>query len=221
MSFRLRWLAPFLALAFLAAGRGAESREPQNIYLLKQELKAYVDSGHYAEDLAAIGTDASQWIEQRAAAKKPAERLALILDVDETMLSNLPEIRRNDFAYIRPSWVAWINAGQAPVIAPVLEVFRTAHRLGVAVIVLSGRLESERAATEGNLRRAGYDGWTQLHFKADDSTETTGAFKTTWRQRLVAEGWTLIANVGDQESDFAGGLAEKNFKLPCPFYITK
>lgn len=221
MSFRLRWLAPFLALAFLAAGRAAGSREPKNIYLLKEELKTYVDSGHYSEDIAAICTDASKSIAQRAAAKQPGERLALILDVDETMLSNLPEIRRNDFAYIRPSWVAWINSGQAPVIAPVLEVFRTAHRLGVAVIVLSGRLESERAATEANLRAAGYEDWTQLHFKPDDAKDSTGAFKTAWRQRLGAEGWTLIANVGDQESDFAGGLAEKNFKLPCPFYITK
>ena len=221
MSFRLRWLALFLALAFLAAGRGAESREPQNIYLLKQELKAYVDSGHYAEDIAAICTDASKWIEQRAVAAKPGERLALILDVDETMLSNLPEIRRVDFGYVPPAWVAWVRSGQAPAIAPVLGVFRTAQRLGVAVIILTGRIEGDRPGTEANLRRAGYDGWTQLHFLADDAKDSTGAFKTACRQRLGAEGWTLIANVGDQESDFVGGLAEKNFKLPCPFYITK
>ncbi len=221
MSFRLRWLAPFLVLALVAVGHAVGSSEPRNIYALKQELIAYVDSGQYSEAITVIADDATKWTAQRAAAAKPGERLALILDVDETMLSNLPEIRRNDFAYIRPSWVAWINSGQAPVLAPVLEIFRTARQLGVAVIVLSGRLESERPGTEANLRRAGYDGWTQLHFKPDDTKGSTGAFKTARRQRLIAEGWTIIANVGDQESDFAGGLAEKNFKLPCPFYLTK
>ena len=221
MCLRFRWLAPFLALAFLAAGRAADTREPKNIYLLKQELKNYVDSGHYAEDIAAIAADATTWIEQRAAAKKSGERLALILDVDETMLSNLPEIRRNDFGYLPASWSAWVRSGQAPGLAPVFEVFRTARRLGVAVIILTGRVEGDRAGTKVNLRRAGYDGWTQLHFKPDDAKGSTGAFKAAWRQRLIAEGWTLIANLGDQESDFAGGLAEKNFKLPCPFYITK
>jgi len=31
----------------------------------------------------------------------------------------------------------------------------------------------------------------------------------------------IIANVGDQDSDFAGGVSEKDFKLPDPFYITQ
>ncbi|MBI3885247.1 MAG: HAD family acid phosphatase [Opitutae bacterium] len=221
MSFRLRWLAPFLAFAFLAAGRAAESREPKNIYLLKQELKSYVDSGHYMQDIAAVAADATKWIEQRVAAAKPGERLALILDIDETMLSNLPEIRRNDFGYVPPSWSAWVRSGQAPVIAPVREVFRAARRLGVAVLILTGRVESDRAGTEANLRAAGYDGWTQLHFKPDDAKETTGAFKAAWRRRFAAEGWTLIANLGDQETDLAGGFSERTFKLPNPFYLTK
>lgn len=210
-----------LTLLLAIATAAAESREPKNISLLKQELKTYVDSGHYLEDIAAVADEANTWIEQRLAAKKPSERLALVLDVDETMLSNLEEIRRNDYAYIRPNWAAWVNAARAPIIAPVLEVFRTARRHGIAVIIITGRLESERTPTEANLRALGYDGWAQLHFKADDAVGSTGAFKTAWRQRLIAEGWTIVANVGDQDSDFAGGLAEKNFKLPCPFYLTK
>jgi acid phosphatase len=31
----------------------------------------------------------------------------------------------------------------------------------------------------------------------------------------------IIANMGDQASDLAGGHAEKTFKLPNPFYLTK
>ena len=195
--------------------------EPPNIYHVKQALKAYVDSGEYLRDVAAVGAEARAWLEQRAAQKKPGERLVLVLDIDETMLSNLPEMRRNDFGYIPPSWVAWVRSGQAPAIAPVLEIFRTARRLGVEVVLLTGRTEGDRPGTEANLQAAGYEGYTELHFKSDDSKETTEAFKTGWRRRIAAEGRTIIANVGDQDSDLAGGFAERTFKLPDPFYITK
>ena len=40
------------------------------------------------------------------------------------------------------------------------------------------------------------------------------------RARKIAEqGYTIIANVGDQASDLAGGYAERAYKLPNPFYF--
>ena len=39
--------------------------------------------------------------------------------------------------------------------------------------------------------------------------------------RLEAEGYTIIGNIGDQLSDLEGGHAERTFKLPNPFYLTK
>lgn len=38
------------------------------------------------------------------------------------------------------------------------------------------------------------------------------------RAAIEAQGYTIVANVGDQESDLAGGRAERAFKLPNPFY---
>jgi hypothetical protein len=32
-------------------------------------------------------------------------------------------------------------------------------------------------------------------------------------------GYTIIVNVGDQQSDFAGGYAERAYKVPDPFYF--
>jgi hypothetical protein len=43
-------------------------------------------------------------------------------------------------------------------------------------------------------------------------------FKTPIRERIEKEGYTIIANVGDQSSDLAGGHAEMTFLLPNPFY---
>jgi HAD superfamily, subfamily IIIB (Acid phosphatase) len=41
------------------------------------------------------------------------------------------------------------------------------------------------------------------------------------RRKLTAEGYIIIANIGDQDSDLTGGYAERIFKLPNPFYLTK
>ena len=210
-----------LILGVVASVHAAETREPKNLFLLKQEVSAYVDSGRYLEDIAAVAAEANTWLKQRADAKKPGARLALVLDVDETLLSNLSEIRGNDFGYRPVSWVPWVRSGQAPVIVPVLGVYRTARQLGIGVIILTGRTEGDRHGTEANLRAVGVGSWVALQFKASVAPSNTGTFKAAWRERLTAEGWTIIANIGDQESDLAGGFAERDFKLPNPFYLTK
>ncbi len=42
--------------------------------------------------------------------------------------------------------------------------------------------------------------------------------ETIWQQ-IEAEGYVIIANIGDQTSDLIGGYAEKTFKLPNPLYL--
>ena len=34
------------------------------------------------------------------------------------------------------------------------------------------------------------------------------------------QGFLIIANLGDQASDLAGGYAERAYKIPNPFYYT-
>jgi hypothetical protein len=48
--------------------------------------------------------------------------------------------------------------------------------------------------------------------------ETVALFKAAERAKLEAH-YRIIANVGDQWSDLNGGSAEKNFKVPNPFYF--
>ena len=195
------------------------SHEPANIFPLKQELHAYVDSGQYDRDMAAVASEASAWLEQRA--KQGGGKLMVVFDLDETLLSNWPQIVGQDFGYIPAAWNAWVDEGKCLAIGPVREVYRQARRLGMDVVLMSGRRERDRAGTERNLREIGCADYTALFFKPDDSKELTGAFKLGHRRRLQAEGYLIVANIGDQESDFEGGVGERMFKLPNPFYITK
>jgi hypothetical protein len=43
-------------------------------------------------------------------------------------------------------------------------------------------------------------------------------FKAPQRAAIEGQGYTIIANIGDQPSDLAGGHAEQTFLLPDPFY---
>ena len=44
-------------------------------------------------------------------------------------------------------------------------------------------------------------------------------FKALERRKLTEEGFTILVSIGDQQSDLAGGYAERTFKLPNPVYF--
>lgn len=201
------------------AGCATTSSEPPNLYPLKTRIRGYVDTGQYQTDIAAVAARARTWIEERAA--KGGGKLTVVFDLDETLFLNWPYLSAMDFGYIHHEWDRWVREAKAPPIEPVREVYRAARRRGVDVVFLTGRRERERADTERNLRAIDCADYVALISKPDDERGTTGAFKTAARSKLVSEGRTIIANIGDQESDLAGGFSERTFKLPNPFYLTE
>jgi acid phosphatase len=216
-------LVSLLAVLCLLAGcAGTTRREPENLSTLKTEIVRYRESGDYDSAVATVAAEASRWIERRAAERKPGERLAVIFDIDETVLSNWENMRQMDFGYVPELWHAWVERAGAKAIDPTWETYRVARKAGVAVIFLTGRKERDREATERNLREEGLGEFERLIVRsADQEGVRAVAFKTEMRRLLAKEGWTIIANIGDQQSDLDGGYAERTFKLPNPFYRTE
>ncbi|HUI97505.1 MAG TPA: HAD family acid phosphatase [Xanthobacteraceae bacterium] len=207
-----------------------EQTQPLNIGQLKRQVMDYVCAGDYDRDIAKVLADAKSFIEQRAGAvKKPA----LVLDIDETSLSNWVELRADDFGYIAngPCILArqagcgdrsWELLARAEAIRPTVELVEAAKGKGVAVFFITGRNGDRalRGATERNLRRAGYRGWTRLIMRDTASRKLyADEYKTRERAKIEAEGYIIIASVGDQESDLKGGHAERTFRVPNPFYL--
>jgi hypothetical protein len=58
-----------------------------------------------------------------------------------------------------------------------------------------------------------------LTLKPPGTTLTTVAYKSGARAAIEQQGYRIIASVGDQYSDLAGGHEDKAFKLPNPFYF--
>jgi putative acid phosphatase of HAD superfamily subfamily IIIB len=217
------------------AGRKAKPSRTaglRNLTLVKEELIAYhdchCDCGCYQRDLERVGGAALAFLHSYVEAHRkalsapdPLPRPALVLDLDETALSNWENIRRTDFGFSHDEYLAWEKEAKATAIPPVLELFQFAKGHGVATIFITGRSESERAWTAKDLESAGYQGWTVLVMRQADSPKLAAQFKSAERKKLRAQGYLIVENVGDQESDLAGDPALATFKLPNPFYLVR
>ena len=75
--------------------------------------------------------------------------------------------------------------------------------------------------TELNLHQAGYTGYTDIYLpNASELSLSSAEYKTKIRQQLTDEGYDIILNIGDQDSDFAGGYADHIDKIPNYLYST-
>jgi acid phosphatase len=144
----------------------------------------------------------------------------LVLDIDETALSNWDEELQDDFGYIAKDWNDWVDKKQATAIAGTLRLYKEAMGHGVSVFFISGRDESQRDATTDNLESAGYDRWAGLRLRGPHpKQQSTTEYKSGERGKIVDAGYRIILNVGDQLSDLNGNpQAERSVKLPNPFY---
>ena len=216
--------ALFLGLFLIIINAPTAAAEPTNLSLRKQEMAVYVGSGAYATEIASVALSANKYLAKRIAqGTKPDKKLAIVFDLDETLFSNLVHIMANDYGYVPKVWDAWVAKGQSPAMIPVQTIYDTARRGKIDIFIVTGRRETDRVATERNLREVGYEGWSKIFYKPESNEQPPGmaGFKTDIRRKLMQGGFTIVANVGDQASDLSNGYAERTFKLPNPFYLTK
>lgn len=212
-----------LGLALVFALGSLPAVEPANLTLLKQSINTYVATGEYGRDMTRVAADANKYLERRIPRgipkyNKTAKKMAVIFDIDETTLSNLRHIQSQDYGYLSKIWNDWVLEGQATAIYPVQAAYLTALNAKVDIIFITGRSPDQAAATEKNLREVGYESWTKIYYKPADWGQSSRGFKTETRRQLAADGYLIIANIGDQDSDLLGGHSERVFKLPNPFY---
>jgi hypothetical protein len=176
-------------------------------------LRTYEESGQYEADLDAVDGAAEEFLDEHLAVNK--RKPAMVLDIDETSLSNYTGLAASNFSAAGTALQAATGTG-APIPATV-KLYHDAIAHGVSVFFITGRPSQIQGPTEANLRSAGYDeGWAGLYFKPAEAD--TEQFKSSTRASIEARDYRIIVNVGDQQSDLDGGYALKDFKLPDPFY---
>jgi hypothetical protein len=142
-------------------------------------------------DVKAAMAGSRAYVKQRAAAAAPGERLAVNFDIDNTVIAT------------------YYDGGGA---IPLMKRFgRLLDRLDVALVFNTGRLANQRKRTVTQLTRAGFT-VADVCLRAKGETLPVG--KQRCRDGFAADGYTLIANVGNNDTDFVGDGYERAYRLP-------
>jgi acid phosphatase len=179
------------------------------------------ENGCYWADLDAQTKRAAAALDRVIATRKPGEKLAMVLDIDETSLANYCELKREAFGAIQPRFNEWLVSPEASMaITGTLALYNKVRAAGVDVFFITGRSDEMRAATEHNLAAAGYKGWKGLSLRVGPEKQmATIDYKSAERKKIVDAGYRIVMSIGDQWSDLMGEpKAEISVKLPNPFY---
>jgi predicted secreted acid phosphatase len=196
--------------------------QPANLDLHKIELERYHDGDLYTADITNRIREAQYYLKFRITQNKrlkTPQKLAMILGIDETALSNYEDIKRFQFGGTPEERQAANSDGHDPAIAATLSLFNFATKNHVAVFFISNRKGYERQNTIKNLHNVGYRDWDGLLLEPENYHRTSQIpFKVASRKKVIEMGYDIVLDVGDQWSDLKGGYADMVIKLPNPFY---
>jgi predicted secreted acid phosphatase len=204
---------PFLAV--LLAGGGVALADEPAAPASPEAIVEYRDSGEWSADTTRVVRRARGYIRRHL--DDSSRRAAIVLDIDDTALSNYACLKAVGF----DRSAADCGDQTLPAIPQTRSLFRWARKQGVAVFFVTGRREEARARTAANLRAAGYRGGWTLKLRPDEQPRRwRDGWKARVRRAIVERrGFRILANLGDQWSDLDGGYAARRFKLPNPMYV--
>ncbi|MCO5613363.1 hypothetical protein L7F22_067639 [Adiantum nelumboides] len=178
----------------------------------------YVHGGQYSRDIEVSVDSARSYL--RTLKVQHDEKNAVVLDVDETALSNAFYYTHSSRGVIEPGSSMWVNKTRVSPILPVLNLYRELCAKNWSIFFISERPESMFDFTAKNLLESGYENWTSLILRSSDDCEgTVQAFKSRKRNEIEKKGYQIRSVLGDQWSDFTVPAPRtRTFKLPNPMY---
>ena len=132
--------------------------------------------------------------------KKYDKPLAIIADVDETVLDNSPydgKLILNNTTYNRESWVEWGNLEIAKAIPGSLEFLIYASEKNVEIFYISNRYSEQLEATVNNLKKLGFPDAKESNVLLRGDTRSKSE-----RRKSVSDNYEVIMLIGDNLSDF-------------------
>ena len=133
--------------------------------------------------------------------------LAIIADIDETVLGNRPYnemlIEKNT-TFTQETWAAWVHKKMAEPIPGALEFYNYADSLDIEIIYLSNRRVENYEPTKSNLISAGFpfDNNTVMLLREEDSNKAA--------RRKQLSNFNIVLLLGDNLADFD----ERFYKQP-------
>ena len=144
----------------------------------------------------------------------------MVLDIDETSLSNYGCLNEVDFALT--GLVTCVVQSRSTAIPGARAFVRRAQRRGVRVFFVTGAPAARHVAARGQPPRGRLRRVVHHHGPAGAATRNPSLvpYKSGVRAFIESAGYRILVNVGDQFSDLAGGFARRSIKLNNPIYVT-
>jgi hypothetical protein len=185
---------------------------------------------NYAGQMKRIVAAAERYLAGAIRRHHGTSKPAVVFDVDDTLLNTYDYTLAEQFGFTSASNQIWVDAAAFPAVffMPQLVTFAADH--GYSVFFITGRPQSQTAATIKDLTTAGYAVPQAGHLFLKPSTPpsylhcanaptcTTIEYKSGTRAFITSEGYKIMADFGDQYSDLLGGDAGHQVKIPNPMY---
>lgn len=233
MRFPAGYLLSLSFISSIVCGCATLSSEQENL----NAVLWIQTSSEYS--VAAIGTYAAATDAlQRAVAADPTgvNRMAVVMDLDETVLDNSPYQGQgvlSNVGYQDETWDKWVALRAATAVPGAVDFIRASQDLGLSVLFITNRRCRDRADTTCdcpqkedtlvNLRQLGIEtdpGALFLRYErpperclsllseSERELAMWAASDKTSRRRCVELDHDIVMLVGDQIGDFIGGLGE-------------
>ena len=190
------------------------ARPMQNLSEVKADIPAYQRSDPYLSDIKRIVQKAqlmlAREIDDNDKSEKK-EKLAILLGVDETAVSNYHFLKRYNFNY-KALTVASNHYHELPIV-PIRNLYRYALANHVAVFFASDRPESMRQVTRHDLQNAGYHHWNKLYLGKNGQHNIT-SFERRVAYAIKNQDYHLVLNIGSQCRSVLGVPADYHYKIP-------
>ncbi|HSG67225.1 MAG TPA: 5'-nucleotidase, lipoprotein e(P4) family [Bacteroidales bacterium] len=167
---------------------------------------------YYAEEYKAMAYQAfniaRERIDEMIADNMVPEKLAIVVDIDETLLDNSPSEailieRDTSYPYM---WKEWCEMAVAKAVPGAVEFLQYADKKGFNIFYISNRKKkNEQAPSMKNLMELGFPQIDEEHFllKIDRSEQNPDpSDKQSRRDEVGARGFEIVMLIGDNLGDF-------------------
>jgi 5'-nucleotidase (lipoprotein e(P4) family) len=201
--FKKITIAAFATLVFISPKVQAQQSQSQSNFiadgklwssLWQQKAAEYKALCFQAYNIAHLRAD-------QAVAKPSAKPLAIVTDIDETLLDNSPNSVHQALLgkdYERAAWMEWTAKAEADTVPGAPSFLKYAATKGITVFYITNREESERAATLKNLQLYGFPNADNEHLILRNNTSSKEV-----RRQEVAKTHNIIMLLGDNLGDFS------------------
>ena len=187
-------------------------------------------TSNYAKQMKQIVKSAEASLAQAARGYHGKGKPALVFDIDDTLLNTYDYTLAQQFGFDPATNLVYINDAAFPAVFYMPQLVAFAAKNGFSVYYITGRPQSQTAATIKDLTTAGYKAPQAGHLFLKPSTApsylhcanpaacTTTEYKSGTRKYISSQGYSIVADFGDQYSDLLGGDAGHQVKIPDPMY---